>query len=603
MRYQNLIESNPRKAALLETVCVGTTPDQRLVIEGLYNHFRPLIEATLSPSQIKDVFSDVERTVTDLGKNRTLAGKTVDAGTRAQELLSTAGKWLQDTAPVKFFDQKFEKLKSTITDKLGEDSAVIKSVDALGKFAKENPGKTAFVVGVLTAVASVSGGPGAGAIAGQILRGSVELLKGEKLSTAVGRGAKTGVIGYIAGLGAKGVAEMFSNLTLDVAKIPGYVSLRRVEMRYVVNGVTMFEFNSFIPAELQTRVRVLFNASVEEMRNGNFNRGANGLARLKEILTNAELQKVIDDALINNQTLYAQARDDIANTRKVIGQIVAGVQGATAAATSVDRTKPGNLSESQVLEIFSMSEGPLDALKGLAGKAAAKAAQIGKNITTKVTADKLEKLWNAAGRPIDSANIVKILRRGGISDDLIKGVLTKVGVDQNDIASDLGAGSPAAEVPFKSGVADIDAAAEKIFKEKGKDAFVAYWEKVVSDQTSTAVNRGTDPIGTVVNRTIKDPKTGKDVDVRLKKVGDNKWQNLNDPSSPPFTPKPGFAKSADLREMSSAGSTSSGSIASVASGLGGPMMPVIRRMPAGQSFFGPAGTAPTKTKKKRSKRQ
>jgi hypothetical protein len=56
-------------------------------------------------------------------------------------------------------------------------------------------------------------------------------------------------------------------------------------------------------------------------------------------------------------------------------------------------------------------------------------------------------------------------------------------------------------------------------------------------------------------------------------------------------------------EYASGGGTSAGSIASVA-GAGGPMMPVIQRMPAGQSFFGPAGTLPIKdpkTKKKRSK--
>jgi len=58
-----------------------------------------------------------------------------------------------------------------------------------------------------------------------------------------------------------------------------------------------------------------------------------------------------------------------------------------------------------------------------------------------------------------------------------------------------------------------------------------------------------------------------------------------------------------LLEFASGGSTSAGGIASYA-GAGGPMMPVIRRMPAGQSFFGPAGTATPvkrKTKKKKAK--
>jgi hypothetical protein len=59
----------------------------------------------------------------------------------------------------------------------------------MGEWAKANPGKTAAIIGVLTTLAAVAGGPAGGAIAGQILKGAAELMKGEKLSTAVGKGA------------------------------------------------------------------------------------------------------------------------------------------------------------------------------------------------------------------------------------------------------------------------------------------------------------------------------------------------------------------------------------------------------------------------------
>jgi hypothetical protein len=56
-----------------------------------------------------------------------------------------------------------------------------------------------------------------------------------------------------------------------------------------------------------------------------------------------------------------------------------------------------------------------------------------------------------------------------------------------------------------------------------------------------------------------------------------------------------------LRENASAGSTASGSIASVP-GAGGPMMAAIRRMLPGQSFFAPVETTSTnKSSKKRVK--
>jgi hypothetical protein len=64
---------------------------------------------------------------------------------------------------------------------------------------KENPGKSAAVIGVLTALASLAGGPVGGAIAGQVLRGAAELIKGEKLSTAIGKGVKTAAFGFLSG--------------------------------------------------------------------------------------------------------------------------------------------------------------------------------------------------------------------------------------------------------------------------------------------------------------------------------------------------------------------------------------------------------------------
>ena len=85
-----------------------------------------------------------------------------------------------------------------------------------------------------------------------------------------------------------------------------------------------------------------------------------------------------------------------------------------------------------------LTEGPLDALKkagsavgGALKKGAAavgaKAAQVGKNITTKVTADKLNKAWNKAGKPTDSDEIANILRQAGVSDDVLTPIYKQFG--------------------------------------------------------------------------------------------------------------------------------------------------------------------------------
>lgn len=59
----------------------------------------------------------------------------------------------------------------------------------------------------------------------------------------------------------------------------------------------------------------------------------------------------------------------------------------------------------------------------------------------------------------------------------------------------------------------------------------------------------------------------------------------------------------ELLEYASGGSTGSGSVAGVASGVGGPMMPVIRRMAPGQSFFAPAEFQQEPAKKLRKPRK
>ena len=85
-----------------------------------------------------------------------------------------------------------------------------------------------------------------------------------------------------------------------------------------------------------------------------------------------------------------------------------------------------------------LNEGPLDAIKkgasavgGAVKKGAsavgAKAAKVGKNMTTKVTADKLNKAWTKAGKPTDSDKIANILRQQGVSDQVLAPVYKQMG--------------------------------------------------------------------------------------------------------------------------------------------------------------------------------
>lgn len=69
-----------------------------------------------------------------------------------------------------------------------------------------------------------------------------------------------------------------------------------------------------------------------------------------------------------------------------------------------------------------LTEGPLDAIKGAAGKAMGYLQTKGKNLTTKVTADKLNSAWQKAGSPTDSEELKKFLGSQGVAADVIDSV-------------------------------------------------------------------------------------------------------------------------------------------------------------------------------------
>jgi hypothetical protein len=64
-------------------------------------------------------------------------------------------------------------------------------------------------------------------------------------------------------------------------------------------------------------------------------------------------------------------------------------------------------------------EGPMDALKGAAGKAANWVKTQGTNLTTKITADKLNSAWKKAGSPMDSDEVAALLKDQGVDAAIV----------------------------------------------------------------------------------------------------------------------------------------------------------------------------------------
>ena len=452
MRIENLIENNNHRQILRES-CDGLTRDQRRIVEGIYNEFVPLIEATLTADQIKQVFGELEKQSVAGGANRTIAGAGVDVAKKANEVINNVGKWLQNTAPVKMMDEKFEKLKNDINKKF-PDSKLLDGISELGIWMKENPGKSAAIIGVLTALASLAGGPVGGAIAGQVLRGAAELIKGEKLSTAIGKGIKTAAFGYLSGKAFEMLGDFAK--TMAIKRIPfgpadaGFEEVTFGATKTMSGFGTEFTQNLsgvdiIVDPEMASTVKSAMN--LLKMGGEEAVQGFDQLAAAADIISSQDYKDMIVSTLeitrqelIKNDSLtqFISATKDI---------LQAGSQGAVAASTGTEKkesyyvqTRP--LSEGQVYMIIDRvltEAGFMDKIKAGAGKALGAVAKgadwAGKQATEKVTSAKLLAAWKMEGSPTDSEEFKQfLLNYGGIEAPVVDKVFTDLKISTEPAA-------------------------------------------------------------------------------------------------------------------------------------------------------------------------
>jgi hypothetical protein len=90
-------------------------------------------------------------------------------------------------------------------------------------------------------------------------------------------------------------------------------------------------------------------------------------------------------------------------------------------------------------------EGPMDWIK-----------QKAKNLTSKVTADKLNSAWKKAGSPMDSEAVAKVLADAGVNPDVTKKVYADLKIPTGAAAG--------AEDPVAQGAVDIETVKQMIAK-------------------------------------------------------------------------------------------------------------------------------------------
>jgi hypothetical protein len=420
-----------------------------------------LMEVALSPEQVKQLFKSIETTASEQGSNRTLAGKAVDKAGEISEKVkdlwfNKLGGALSQSGPVKAFDAKYEEIKAKVA---AENPKLAEALGKYKQFADNNPKLQKFLLMVAASVAgalglAVAGGAAAGIAAtglgvgaGVAIVNIVDrLLKGEKASTAIGRGATAGIV---AGLTAAGVKAAGDLITAGMDALKGQ------------SNEIVFQDNIFkVTPEDMERVKDAF---------GNYQSVAGDAIGNPAELMNAinspeskayfDLMKELAQKAATDPD-YQQAAFDaavgIASKNLSIDQMVVGAQEVLKAVTPVAAAAAGQaaggagekkesyylqtrpLSEGQVYLLLKkiseqqeLTEGPMDLLKKGAGKVAGAVGKglsaVGKQITTNATYPKLLAAWKLEGSPTDSEELRKFLTNyGGITPEVINTVYTQM---------------------------------------------------------------------------------------------------------------------------------------------------------------------------------
>jgi len=459
------------------------TESQKKVIHECEQELWPLMEELVSlfeqrlkPEQIEKLFTAAEKQSTDKltksGKAAKGAKDAVNLGAdtikKVNQKINELGKKLQDTTPVKNLDVQVEKLKQEIKQKAGDDSKIIQQVEKYGDWAKQNPGKSAFVIGVLTAAAAFAGGPAGGAAVGLLLRSANEMLKGNKASSAVGKAAKTAAVGALAGMAfdtigdsvvdniaTAGEEDLESMLqSFDEANLESamdgisseYANLldelegaRTVRLSGNVNNF-LYNYDVVLPPDLYEQYSELENSVQEAMRqSGSFSDEAMAeTAKFHDFM--AEVQNdpmqqqyrgalaALEAAQSESENLSPEQLDDLvsgidnlrdkvdalSNADATIASAVqAATQEATAAADNAIKATPVKSDSEKQSE--SIHEDLKSKIKGAA-------SNLKKQATQAVTKQKLTKVWQKQGKPLDYGSIVKIMQGQGLTTDEISNI-------------------------------------------------------------------------------------------------------------------------------------------------------------------------------------
>jgi len=467
----------------------------------LLEQYVKLAEAELTADQIQAIFKSAEANAMASGTNKNALGKAgsaagaalkmpVDIAKKIDAKINELGRAAKDAGPVKDMDKKFNDLKADIMAN-NPDNKIVQGIVKVSDWAKENPGKASIAVGILTAIAAFVGGPAGGAAAGLILRSTNELLKGEDLSSAIGKSIKTAAYGAIAGWALQGIGDWLEGLRIDAVPFERAPGLTTLEVGFT-KELTAPGFSSvkdlgsmIIPEDRVGEFTDLLNAMKDATAatGSTTDPGAinafNDLWNFaksfdtKEFIADMNLQNevakaiaVTNDEFLQNLTMANDAIAAVAQGSiqsqgekgafKVGGDEIkpgdvvdsaAGnkkIAGVDSKATAVDpsdlkgragimRAADESLDMQTEFDRYLQEAGFMDKIKSgaksAAGAIGGAAKAVGKELGNKATYQKMMSAWKKAGEPTDTGSIINILQGMGMTPDQISQVGQEQGVE------------------------------------------------------------------------------------------------------------------------------------------------------------------------------
>jgi hypothetical protein len=325
---------------------------------------RKLMEAQLTPQQIQQIFQQVEQGATSTGGNRTLLGKGKDAASAVNKAWEDLKTKVQNSGPIKNVDAMYDQAAEKLKQATGGDQGVMKYVQKYRDFAKKHPVAQSLIYSALIAAAGISGAGLGGAAALGLFKMVDKLLQGEKFSSAAYSGAKTGAMAYAAGQIGKAIKGQSG-------------------------------------AGSQPAAGGAVNAPYGADENG------------------------IPFDNVSDASTYFRMNPSAPGAKEFLAKQAASLGAMGKSAGNFEESR--QLSKSTIFLIIEqaafvseiINEGVLDKVKG-------KISQIGKNLTTKVTSDKLMQAWKKAGSPTDSDMVAKVLSSAGVPQETLSSVFTSM---------------------------------------------------------------------------------------------------------------------------------------------------------------------------------